>query len=114
MTFPKFPYGSPATVVNRVRNGQDADGNDAFTTISTVVSGVVAWPTGSTELLGAQDFADTTMTALLPSGTNVTMIDKITLNGLDYEVDGDPNDFTASPLTGNGAGIEVRLKRWTG
>lgn len=123
MILPSFANASTVTLVQRTRNGFDGDGNDRFTTESIDVSGVVYWPLSSAETLGAQDLSDSTMAALLPptivvdgepQDLDVNLIDAIVINGVSYEIDGDPNDYSVSPLTGNGAGIQVHLRRLDG
>lgn len=111
---PTFPNAGAVTLVRRVRNGTDRDGNDQFTTARAEINGVPVWPLSSSEVLGSQDLSNSTLSALLPPGTDVTLIDAVEINGIRYEIDGDPNDYSVSPLTGNGAGVEVHLRREDG
>lgn len=111
---PTFPNAGSVTLIRRARNGVDRDGNDKFVPTRTVLTGVPVWPLSSSETLGSQDLSDSTMSALLPPGTDVTLIDAVEINGIRYEIDGDPNDYSVSPFTGNGAGVQVHLRKEDG
>lgn len=109
-----FPYGTTVTLVRRVLlPAKDAYGNDQWSTTQTPLTGCAVWPTGSVERQQGQDVVTTGLTALLPAGTVVAATDKVTVAGLDYEVDGDPARFT-DPFSNFDPGVEVRLKRVTG
>lgn len=108
-----FPHGVPVTLHTRGVVGQDAYGNDVYGDTDTVVEGCAFDPGSSLELVQGQDMVRTQPTVYAPSGTAVTAVDALTVNGVRYEVDGSPNDYH-SPFTGWGAGVVIRLKGVTG
>lgn len=105
--------------MTRTVSGTDADGNDTFATGSVEYSGLPVWPnsggsyTNSREATGDRDQVITGINVLFPYGADVAAIDRVTVYGLDYEVDGDPARYH-NPFTGTKAGILVTLKRVTG
>ncbi|MCW2901912.1 MAG: hypothetical protein JWO67_4177 [Streptosporangiaceae bacterium] len=107
-----FPYGVPIVLVKRSKSGTDSFGNDVFAVTTSTVLGAFA-PGGSTEQVQGQDTVTTQPTVFLPVGTNLAAVDAVQVAGLTFEVDGDPNTWI-SPLTGNGFGLEVKLRRVTG
>jgi hypothetical protein len=105
------PFTRPVTVVKRTRGLPDAFGNDTWTTSASVVRGVFA-PGASVEQIQGQDTLVTQPIVYLPAGTDVTHLDAVVVDGVTYEVDGSPSDWTHA-LTGWRPGIEVRLRRAT-
>lgn len=105
----------PVTLNKRVKSGQDALGNDTFTTTAATVAGVFA-PGGSSEQVQGQDVVITQPTVYLLTGTDVSAVDSLTVNGLAYEVDGQPEDWPPSPFSGwqPDYSVVVRLRRVTG
>ena len=108
-----FGFGETVVLHTRTRTGEDAYGNDVFTTTDTTLEKVPVWPAGATELVQGQDTTITGLYALLPADTNVEAIDYVTVYGDDYEVDGEPGRF-ASPFTGLNPGVQVHLTRIAG
>ncbi|MGZ6806389.1 MAG: hypothetical protein ACXVGG_07115 [Mycobacteriaceae bacterium] len=104
-----FPFGQTVTLVKRVKSGQDAFGNDVYSTTTVAVSGAFA-PGGSSEQLQGQDVVITQPTVYLPAGTDVSAVDAIDVAGQRFEVDGSPNDWQ-NPFTGWRPGVEVKLRR---
>jgi len=112
------PFTQQVTLVTRTVSGQDAYGNDVFTETSTVVDGCVVWPrdgngTSGNEQVQGKDMVIVGLSLLLPAGTVVTATDRIVVNGLSYEVTGEPGHFS-SPFTGLDPGVLVGLTRVTG
>lgn len=103
------------TVVLHVRTvtGQDADGNDVYGDVSTTLLNVPVWPRSAVELVQGQDTLVTGLSALLPPGTNVSAVDKVTVYGDGYDIDGEPGRYR-SPFTNLDPGVLVHLTRATG
>jgi hypothetical protein len=56
----------------------------------------------------------TGITWFAPPGTVVTPVDQATVDGLLYDVVGDPGVFGPSPMTGTTSGVEVQLVKASG
>lgn len=88
-----------ASWVQRVVTGQDAYGNDVFADTTVTVDAVFA-PGGSTELAVGQEQVTTQPTLYLPAPAP-TALDEVSVNGVTYQVDGTPQDWSVgSPFTG--------------
>lgn len=107
-----YPFGDPVTLHSRTVTGQDTYGNDVLTDVTSTTVGAFA-PTGSTELIQGQDTVITQPSVYLPAGTDVTALDRVTIRGVTYDVDGTPQDWR-HPVTGWQPGIVVRLQNVTG
>lgn len=94
--------------------GQDAYGNDTYTTVTVSVDAVFA-PGGSTEVVNGQDLVVTQPTVYLPLPAPAAL-DAVTVDGQDYEVDGQPETWPPSPFSGwqPEYPVVVRLRRVTG
>jgi hypothetical protein len=105
----------PVTLKRRTVSGQDALGNDVFTTVDVSLAGVFA-PGGSLEQLQGQDVVTDQPSVFLPTGTAVDAVDAVAVNGLLYEVDGEPNVWPPHPFTGwqPEYSVEVKLRKVTG
>lgn len=104
-----FPFGATVTLVRRVKSGEDAFGNDTFSTTSQTVVGAYS-PGGSSEQVQGQDVVVTQPTVYLPTGTDLRAVDAIDIGGERFEVDGTPGEWQ-NPFTGWRPGLEVRLRR---
>lgn len=104
--------GTTITVVRRVKSGTDALGNDVWTEESTDVLGLFN-PGSSSELVQGQDVLTVQPSVYLPTGTDVSAIDRVEVAGLSYEVDAEPVSW-ASPFSSWQPGVEVKLRRVTG
>lgn len=89
----------------------DAYGNDVYTETDTDVTGVPVWPRNASEKVQGEDTLITGLWAVLPSSVNVFAVDEVTVYGQRYKVDGEPGNFTLSPLTGFNLGHQVALTR---
>lgn len=105
----------PVVLKTRVKSGTDTLGNDVFTETDVPTQGVFA-PGGSAELVQGQDVVTTQPTVYLPTGTAVAATDALTVNGVPFEVDGDPLVWPPHPMTGwqPDYSVEVKLRRVTG
>jgi len=113
---PTFPYGETVTLISRTVTGQDADGNDIYTDVETLVPGSVFAPFGGTELIQGQDTVISNPTIYLgdPSVTP-SATDKVRrANGEVYDIDGQPQVYPPNPFTGERVGAVLRLERVTG
>lgn len=103
----------PATV--KIRRPADVDGfgDPTGPAVEHEIPGCATWPSSAgTENM---DFADTVMapvTLLAPAGSDIRATDEVILDGLVWQVDGDPEVFR-SPLTGAGL-VQVHLRKVTG
>ena len=113
------PLGQTVTVVSRVAAAPDSFGNDTFTETTLAVPNCVVWPpifrpmSSLTENTANRDTVTTGLWVLFPPGTNVRAIDRVLVNAISYEVEGDP-DTHISPLTGTDIGVLATLKKVTG
>jgi len=108
-----FAFGETVTLHRRSVTGQDSDGNDVYADATAVLTGVPVWPRSATELVQGQDTLITGLSALLPAGTDVSGVDKVTVYGDAYDIDGEPGHYR-SPFTDLDPGILVNLTRVTG
>lgn len=109
-----FPYGQPVDLLTRTVTGQDSDGNDVWGTTTTTIVGCAFDPGGSTELQqGSRDTVTTRPTVFLPAGTVVGAVDRVTVAGRTFEVDGTPL-YYSNPFTGYTPGPVITLTRITG
>lgn len=108
---PAFPFGQSVVLHSRTVTGQDAYGNDVYTSTDTPLTNVPVWPRNASELVQGQDTLITGLWCVLPASVDVFAVDTLTVYDKTYKVDGEPGDFRASPLTGNGIGWQVALTR---
>lgn len=117
-----FPNGRTATIVRETPGGVDQYGDHPIpgTTVRIDVPGTAWAPrvqgagSSSSELLdrGRQGVIEG-LTWYAPYGTDLRITDKLELDGVLYEVEGEPGDW-ANPYTGRRAGLEVSLRRAEG
>ena len=105
--------GKTVTWVQRTVTGKDALGNDVYGDVQTPIDGCVVYPRGSTELVQGQDLVTDGLTVLLPSGTAVTATDRAIVDGVTYEVDGQPSVWS-NPWASVADSVQVQLKVVTG
>jgi hypothetical protein len=108
-----IPFGETVTLHTRTVTGQDADNNDVYGDVPTTVKNVPVWPRSAVELVQGQDTLITGLSVLLPAGTSVKGVDKVTVYGKDYDIDGEPGLYR-SPFTNLQPGVLVNLTRATG
>lgn len=114
MTEPAFPYGVEVTLIRREVLGVDQYGNDVRGPVATVVPGAVTWPRTSAEETDARNTVIVGMTVLLPPGVDVKPTDTFLIDGVAYEVTGQPFDWSHNPWTQSRAGVQVELERVSG
>jgi hypothetical protein len=108
-----FPYGQTVTLISRTVSGQDGYGNDVYAETSTDVSPCIVQPAGSVETIQWTDEVSTDLTVFLPFGTDIEAIDAVEINGIRYEVQGEPSNWT-SPFTGRNSPEQIRVSKVTG
>ena len=118
MTVPLSPGGPmlsgvTVTLLHSGITGRDAYGNDERTTTETEVGGCAFVPGGTAENIEGTIQVTADAECYLPAGTVVTPEDKITYQGVTYNVDGAPGTWT-SPFTGIAGPVLVRLRVITG
>jgi hypothetical protein len=105
--YPNFVGGGlTVTIVRRMVTGQDEFNNDVYATTSEDVSGCSIQPASSRENLGFADQLTSGVVIFVPYGTDVSYIDAVIYNGVQYEVTGSPNIWL-SPFSGNTAPIRL-------
>jgi hypothetical protein len=101
-----FPDGVMVTIVRRVVTGTDDFNNDVYSTTTEDVGPCPVQPASSRENLDFADQLTSNIIVFVPYGTNVSFIDAIIVNGMQYEVAGTPNIWK-SPFSGNTSPIRI-------
>lgn len=100
------------TFITRTKTGTDPDGNDVYTESGVPIEGCLFAPGASAETLGSQDTVVDQPTVYAPTGSPVpAVVDAVSVLGVTYEVDGNPNQWPANPT---GYSIVIKLKAATG
>lgn len=102
--------------VRRFTEGRDADDNPIATWGDPETLFVVAAEPGASAELArsGRDVQSVVWTLTVRRGTTIGPRDVIIWQGLDYQVDGAPLDWTLGPWPNKHAKIQVALKRVTG
>ncbi len=106
------PGRQTVTVLTRSDGARDSLGVPAVVEITTDVSGCSVQPLSSTEQLTDTDLVQSHWKLFAPATTVLRSTDSVMVNGLKYEVDGDPmvwNDFMGYPDH-----MEARLRKPSG
>lgn len=106
------------TQIKRVATGQDGYGKDIFAETRTNIPNVGIAPrdangTGGNEDVNARDTVIVGLTLLMPSGSQVSAVDRFVVRGDLWEVYGQPESII-SPFTGWNPGLPVAIGRVTG
>lgn len=110
-----MPFAFGDTVTHHVAAvGIGPDGNDQITFTDVTLTGVPFWPRSSTETLQGMDVTQSVASIIVPATVTVQVIDKFTVRGVTYDVNGRPTDYTQDPWTGASLGYLVQLKEVTG
>lgn len=104
-----YAYGITVTFHTRTVTGQDAYGTDEFSDAATDVPGCVFDPGVSVESVQGQDMIRTQPTLYAPAGTWAWGVDRVSIDGTSYDVDGAPS-APKSPFSGWAPGVIVRLR----
>lgn len=108
------PFGRTITLHSRAVTGQDADGNDVYGDTDTTLTNVPVWPRTSSEIVQGQDTTIVGMACIVPSSVNPHAVDAVSIGADRYQIDGEPGDYTQSPLTGSALGWLLNLTRVEG
>jgi len=116
-----FAHGKTATIVRQVPGGTDEYGDPIpGTTIRVDVPGCGWAPRSAGAGPSSEDIHDrgrqgviVGLTLYMPAGTDLRHTDQVELEGLLYDVEGDPGEWR-NPLSGREAGLEVALRRAEG
>lgn len=108
-----FPYGQTVTIRRRTVSGTDEFNNDVYTSVSEDVPLCVVQPGSSGEQIQFSDQLSAGIVVYFPSGTDLSHIDAIVVDGAEYEVDGRPDEWT-SPFSGHVGPVQVRATKVTG
>lgn len=114
-------FTTPITLIRRSVVGTDELGVNIYSETPTVVHGIFAPSSGSSgtsstsESTDARDQITSQPTVFLPD-VDLTAIDRVEVLGLSYEVDGEPLNWPANPVSGwrPELPLEVSLRRVTG
>lgn len=109
MSFPSLPYGKMVTILHRKLSGTDEFGNDVYTSTPEQVGPCAVQQGSSRENIAFNDQVITNLIAFLPYGTTVGYLDAIVVDGVQYEIDGDP-DVWVSPFSGHTAPVRVEAR----
>lgn len=108
-----FTYGQTVTIVRRVPAGRDEYNNDKFTDQTVDVPRVVVAPANSSETYQFTEQTDDTVMLYFPTGTDISFLDAVLIDGDKYEVQGNAQSFI-SPFSGHNSPVQVRVNRVTG
>lgn len=108
-----FTYGQTVTIVRRIPAGRDEYGNDKFTDQTEDIPLVVVAPANSSEIISFTEQTDDTVMLYFPTGTDISYLDAVLIDGDKYEVQGNPQGFL-SPFSGHSSPVQVRVHRVSG
>ena len=103
--YPNFLNPVTVTLVHRVVTGQDDFGNDVYGSTTEDVFGSVQ-PATSRENLNFADQLTSRVVVFVPHGTDITYVDGIIVDGVQYEVTGHPDNWV-SPFSGHTAPVRI-------
>lgn len=92
------PFTIPISLIGRAATAEDTYGDDVLSDAPPVVVAGVFYPGTSGENTEGQDQVITQPTVYLPD-VDLTAVDAVIVNGVTYEVDGDPLNWPANPFT---------------
>lgn len=110
---PDLQFGTTVTIERRVLSGTDEFGNDKYTNQSVDVYPCSVQSGSSSEVVQGTEQVTTDIVVYFPAGTDAEAIDALVIDGVKYEIVGEPNAGT-SPFTGFVAPVQVRANRMTG
>lgn len=104
--YPALPHGQYVTLRHRVVAGQDDYNNDTYAFTEVQVGPCSIQQTTSREAINFTDQVSTSVLVFMPYGTNVGFLDAMIINGVEYEITGDPDNWI-SPFSGHTAPVRV-------
>ncbi len=109
-----YPTGETITVTSRTAAGEDAYGNQTYTTTSRTIDRVpVAQRTSSDLTENGRDGQSVGLTIYPPHDSGIVASDVIGVYGEDYRIVGDPGAWR-SPWSGWAPGLAIDLERAEG
>jgi hypothetical protein len=87
-------------------SGQDEYGNDTLSFTEVQVGPCSVQQTTSRESINFTDQVATNVLVFMPYGTDVGYLDAMIINGVEYEITGDPDQWV-SPFSGHTAPVRV-------
>jgi len=108
-----FPYCQTVTIRRRSVSGRDEQNNDEYAFVEENIPLCVIDPGGSGEETEFADRLSTSITVYFPYGTDVSYVDAIVVDEVEYEVQGTPQEWV-SPFSGKAAPVQVRATKITG
>lgn len=104
--YPALPSGQYVTLRHRVVAGQDEYGNDTLSFTEVQVGPCSVQQASSQEAVSFTDQATKNVLVFMPYGTNVSYLDAMIINGIEYEIIGQPDSWS-SPFSGHTAPVRV-------
>jgi hypothetical protein len=108
-----LPYSQTIILVRRELSGQDEYSNDVYTDTEHSLDYCVVQPSSSSEVTQWTEQVSTDITVFVPYGTVVTALDALLIDGIKYEIQGDPQSWR-SPFSGNTSPMQIRAAVVTG
>ncbi len=104
--YPALPHGQYVTLRHRVVAGQDEYNNDTYSFIEVQVGPCSVQQASSQEEVSFADQVTKSVLVYMPYGTNVSYLDAMIINGVEYEIIGQPDSWV-SPFSGRTAPVRV-------
>jgi hypothetical protein len=104
--FPALPHGQTVTLRHRVAAGKDEYNNDTYSFTEVKVGPCSVQQTTSREAVNFTDQVSTNILVFVPYGTDVGYLDAMIIDGVEYEVIGEPDKWM-SPFSGHTSPIRV-------
>lgn len=105
--YPSFIYGDTVTILHRYVSGQDEFNNDVYDYKSEDVGNCSVQQSTSREAIAFTEQVITGIVVFVPFGTDIGYLDAIIVDGVQYEVNANPEKWT-SPFSGRSAPIRVQ------
>ncbi|HWI69077.1 MAG TPA: hypothetical protein VNS88_11970 [Nitrospiraceae bacterium] len=104
--YPQLLNGQYVTLRHRVVSGRDEYNNDTYTFTEVKVGPCSVQQTDSREATNFTDQVATGVLVFMPYGTDVEFLDAMIIDGIEYEIVGDPEGWV-SPFSGHTAPVRV-------
>ena len=104
--YPALPHGQYVILRHRVVAGHDEFNNDTYAFTEVQVGPCSVQQTTSREAIDFSDQVSTGVLVFVPYGTNVGFLDAIIIDGVEYEITGDPEGWV-SPFSGHTAPVRI-------
>lgn len=104
--YPALPNGQYVTLRHRVVAGQDEYNNNTYAFTEETIGPCSVQQTTSREAVNFTDQVSTSVLVFVPYGTNVGFLDAMIIDGVEYEITGDPDKWI-SPFSGHTAPVRI-------